>query len=217
MKTEKEMQEKIAARLKQYFQSEGISQQQIADTLDTSRQYVNGVLAGRTPIGKPLAYTLAKHYGLRQGWLLSGEEPMLGEDMTAAPDEGIPLIPINAMAGALSGSADAILAYDCERYIVPAFKNADFLIRVQGDSMEPKYFPGDIVACQRVPMDRLWFQWGKTYVLDTIQGALIKRLEPSEQEGFVTISSENSRYKPFDLPCEEINGVALVIGLIRVE
>ena len=129
----------------------------------------------------------------------------------------LPLIPIDAMAGALVGSSDMIMDYDCERYIVPIFKGANFLIRVQGDSMMPRYIPGDIVACKRVTMDRLWFQWGKCYVLDTRQGALLKRIEPSDQEGFVQICSDNSAYKPFALPIEEINGVALVVGTIRVD
>ena len=83
--------------------------------------------------------------------------------------------------------------------------------------MTPKFESGDIVACKRVPLDRLWFQWGKVYVIDTDQGALIKRMEPSEQEGCVSIHSENKKYKPFDLPTEEIYGVALVVGVIRVE
>jgi phage repressor protein C with HTH and peptisase S24 domain len=107
--------------------------------------------------------------------------------------------------------------YECERFVVPIFRGAEFLIRVQGDSMMPRYMPGDIVACKRVPLDKLWFQWGKTYIVDTRQGALIKRLEPSSADGCVSIHSENEAYKPFDLPTDEINGVALVVGLIRVE
>jgi hypothetical protein len=83
--------------------------------------------------------------------------------------------------------------------------------------MMPRYLSGDIVACKRVPLDRLWFQWGKTYLIDTMQGALIKRIEPSDQEGCISIHSNNTIYKPFDLPVNEINGVALVVGVIRVE
>lgn len=83
--------------------------------------------------------------------------------------------------------------------------------------MMPKYVSGDIVACQCVPLDRLWFQWGKAYVLDTRQGALVKRIEPSTNKECVSIHSENPKYKPFDLHIAEISGIALVKGIIRVE
>lgn len=130
--------------------------------------------------------------------------------------EGIPLIPFSAMAGALTGELQA-LEYECERYVVPAFKGADFLMPVKGNSMVPTYASGDIVACQRVPMSGLFFQWNKPYVLDTAQGPLIKRLKPGSDKQHVLIVSDNKEYDPFELSYEDINAVAMVIGLIRLE
>lgn len=130
--------------------------------------------------------------------------------------EGIPLIPFSAMAGALTGELTA-MEYECERYVVPAFKGADFLMPVKGNSMVPTYASGDIVACQRVPMSGLFFQWNKPYVLDTAQGPLIKRLKPGSDKQHVLIVSDNKEYDPFELSYEDINAVAMVIGLIRLE
>ena len=136
--------------------------------------------------------------------------------LAASPREGIPLIPFSAMAGALKGE-QAILEYECERYVVPAFKGADFLMPVKGNSMMPTYISGDIVACQRVPMSGLFFQWNKPYVLDTAQGAIIKRIKPGSDKQHVLIVSDNKEYDPFELPYEDIYAVALVIGIIRLE
>lgn len=133
-----------------------------------------------------------------------------------SPNEGIPLIPIEAMAGALTGE-QTVLEYECERYVVPVFKGADFLIPVKGSSMYPKYSSGDIVACQRVPMSDLFFQWNKVYVIDTNQGALIKRIKPGSDKEHVLIVSDNEKYDPFELPYSAIHAVALVIGVIRLE
>lgn len=133
-----------------------------------------------------------------------------------SPNEGIPLIPYSAMAGALTGEL-SVLEYECERYVVPAFSGADFLMPVKGNSMTPTYLSGDIVACQRVPLTDLFFQWNKPYVLDTLQGAIIKRLKPGSDKEHVLVISDNKEYDPFELPCESIYGVALVIGLIRLE
>lgn len=135
---------------------------------------------------------------------------------TNDPDNGIPLLPFEAMAGALT-SEQTVLEYECERYVVPVFKGADFLIPVKGSSMYPKYSSGDIVACQRVPMSDLFFQWNKVYVIDTNQGALIKRIKPGRDKKHVLIVSDNEKYDPFELPISSIYGVALVIGVIRIE
>lgn len=136
--------------------------------------------------------------------------------LAASPREGIPLIPFSAMAGALKGE-QTVLEYECERYVVPAFSGADFLMPVKGDSMSPTYLSGDIVACQRVPMSGLFFQWNKPYVLDTAQGAIIKRIKPGSDKQHVLIVSDNKEYDPFELPYEDIYAVALVIGIIRLE
>ena len=163
-------------------------------------------------------------------WLLTGRGEMLAQTKKQAEiktpiprayhtdhmNEGIPLIPFEAMAGALTSEQTA-LDCECERYIVPMFKGADFLIPVRGSSMYPKYSSGDVVACQRVPMTDIFFQWNKVYVIDTRQGALIKRIKPGRDKEHVLIVSDNEKYDPFELSVRAINAVALVIGVIRLE
>lgn len=144
------------------------------------------------------------------------KKPIFADKEGCDDENFIPLIPVNAIGGYLSGVSDPIKENDCEMYRMPLFRGADFLIKVEGDSMMPKYMPGDIVACAKVE-GRLWFQWGKVYVIDTKQGALIKRIEPTEEDGCICLCSENEKYKPFKLYADDINGVALVKGVIRVE
>lgn len=170
----------------------------------------------------------SKCEGVSAKWLLTGEGELIANNYQTKideknvahpaqnPQEGIPLIPLSAMAGALRGE-QIILEYECERYIVPAFKGADFLIPVKGDSMNPTYLSGDIVACQRIPMNDIFFQWNKPYVLDTKQGAIIKRIKPGTDKQHVKIVSDNPNYDPYELTYSEIYAVALVIGIIRLE
>lgn len=166
----------------------------------------------------------SKCEGLSANWLLTGKGSMIKENKTAIPTatpaqnttDGIPLIPFSAMAGALTDERTA-LEYECERYVVPAFKGADFLMPIKGTSMQPTYNSGDIVACQRVPMTSIFFQWNKPYVLDTAQGPLVKRVKPGSDQNHITLVSDNPDYDPFQLPLEQVNAVALVIGLIRLE
>ena len=130
--------------------------------------------------------------------------------------QGIPLIPFSAMAGALRGEIQ-VCEYECEHYIVPEFKTANFLITINGDSMLPTYKSGDIVACQREAMTSVFFQWNRPYVLDTAQGAILKRIRPGSDKGHILIVSDNPAYNPFELPLSEIYSVALVVGFIRLE
>ena len=153
-------------------------------------------------------------------WLVTGSGPMLRSDLPAAhpateSGAGIPLIPINAMAGVFTGE-QSVLELECERYVVPAFKDAEFLITVKGSSMIPKYYSGDIVACKRMPLDT-FFQWNKVYVLDTEQGPLIKRVKKGATDETLSIFSDNPDYEPFELPRTKIYHIALVVGVIRLE
>jgi phage repressor protein C with HTH and peptisase S24 domain len=109
-----------------------------------------------------------------------------------------------------------VLEYECERFVIPVFKEAEFLISIKGSSMYPKYSSGDIVACKKLPLDT-FFQLHKVYVLDTEQGALIKRIEEGETPDTLTIVSDNQEYKSFQLHKSKIYSIAIVLGVIRQE
>lgn len=151
--------------------------------------------------------------------MLQGENGRKVETAHQVPegsDEGIPLLPISAMAGAFTGEV-TVMEYECERYVIPAFRGADFMIRVTGDSMYPTYRSGDLVACQRVPLEDLFFQWNKVYVLDTVQGPLIKRIKRGTDPDHILIVSDNTDYDPYEITRNQFNGVALVRGIVRIE
>lgn len=59
--------------LKRFFDEKGITQQQVADALGVSLQYVNQLLNGRKALGKKNADRLANLYGLSKPFLLTGE------------------------------------------------------------------------------------------------------------------------------------------------
>lgn len=133
------------------------------------------------------------------------------------PSDGAPLISHEAAAG----FGTAIFAIKDEdimgRYVVPDFTNIDFMIRVKGSSMYPKYSSGDIVAC-RIIRESRFIQWNKPYIIATKeQGLLCKRLRQSEKKNHILAISDNKDYPPFDIPSNEITGIALIVGTIRLE
>ena len=187
-------------------------------------QVIYNILKGKTlHISPILAEKINKAYPqYSKAWLLSGETPVTEKAKTSNKffDNGvqkwqIPLIPLEAFAG--YGTEQYQDLKDLPYYSIEEFKQADFLIRVNGDSMSPRINGGDIVACKIVSEPSFW-QWHKVYVLYTnSQGVLIKRIEECEKKGCIKCVSENAAYPPFDVPLIEIQQVALVIGTISIE
>jgi len=199
---------------------QGMSKAEIARKADVMPQYLNSILSGSRGVTDDFIDKFCEAFDINHFDLfnIQGElqQPLPIARPAHKPNEGIPLLPVEAMAGALTGET-SILEHECERYVIPVFNGADFLIPVKGSSMYPKYSSGDIVACKRIPMTDIFFQWNKVYVIDTSQGALIKRIKPGSDKEHVLIVSDNENYEPFELPYTAIYSVALVIGVIRLE
>lgn len=157
-------------------------------------------------------------------WLITGRGEMLRSDLpvahrTTEPDAGVPLIPIDAIAGIPAGEDIGIRFIDCTRYVIPEFANlnVEYMIRVSGSSMYPKYSNGDVLACRRI-QDVLFFQWGKIYVIDSSQGPLVKRVFQDEDPDRILLVSDNKEhYPPFSIPKSDIRSLSIVLGVIRLE
>jgi repressor LexA len=158
-------------------------------------------------------------------WLLTGNGKMIKETGKSVPDETeerkrIPLIPIEAMAGYGKGDSP-VMQYDLNSgYNIPELegKGVEYLIRVSGSSMYPKYSNGDLLACKPLK-DLSFFQWGKPYVLDTEQGAIVKRLFQCDDnnEYLECVSDNKTHYPSFKIPKTSVRAVAIVVGVIRLE
>lgn len=200
---------------------------ELANYLGISKSTLSNWKA-RNTLDLPLLFSLCEQISI--DWLLTGKGEMLKNSTPKSPEvlikkvdsnrkEGIPLIPLDAVAG--FPATDNSFAYmeNCERYIIPEFqdKGADFIIRVSGDSMIPLYYSGDLIACHKIH-DIRFFQWGTVYVLETSQGVLVKRvMESIEHDDCILCASENDTvHRPFLLPKDDIRSMSTIVGLIRI-
>ena len=141
-------------------------------------------------------------------WLQNGR----GEMFLETEVKTRPHFPTLAMAGTLTGFCDGIKRGDCEMIpVISAFPAYDFTMNIKGDSMEPKLESGDIIAIKRV-YD--YIEWGKVYVLDTADGAVIKRLYDAGDK--YRCVSYNPEYPEFFVDKGSVYGVFKVVGMIRV-
>jgi transcriptional regulator with XRE-family HTH domain len=132
---------------------------------------------------------------------------------------GIPLVGLRAIGGFGNGNFVIEQKDVKDYYVVPKFahKKIDFMIEVEGSSMLPKYNSGDVVACLIIREHR-FIQWNKAHVIATIdQGIIIKRVHPGKSSKSYLMVSDNKEYPPFEVPINDITGIALVVGVIRLE
>lgn len=213
----------ILSRIQKIADQEGITIGALERQIGASKGVLYRAISNGTDIQSKWVQTLVENFPLYSTrWLLTGEGEMLRDNNIPVArkakniQEGIPLIPFSAMAGALTSEQTA-LKHECEHYIIPAFADADFLITVKGNSMQPTYISGDIIACRKVPLNNIFFQWNKPYVLDTAQGPLIKRIKPAQDQQHITLISDNTAFDPIELLITDIHAIALIVGLIRIE
>lgn len=142
-------------------------------------------------------------------WLMYGKGDMMAKEVCA---ETRPRIPQSVAAGALNGFAKGIMEYECEQVpVVHSLPRYDFTMIIKGDSMEPKFEGGDEIAIKKVT-DVI--EWGKVYVLDTSDGAVLKRLY-DDGDNYRCVSY-NKEYPDFSVSKSSVFGVYRVVGLIRI-
>lgn len=207
---------------------------QFAKHLGVSPQTISAWIA-RNTFDSELIYAKCRY--VDPSWLLTGQGNMLTSTesiqqnveskheaipiMKGMPSDikPIPLVTEHAAAG-FGNECFAIEDDDVkDYYVIPKFRfnHVDFMIEVSGLSMYPHFKSGDVIACT-ILHEAKYIQWNRCHVIATReQGILVKRIMPSENEECFKIVSDNKDFPPFDLPKEEITGIALVVGCVSLE
>ena len=182
-------------------------------------------------MGKTLSQLTAQRISyafpdLNINWVQTGEGSMLVDDqsiqdesVTIPTKNIVPLIPISAMAGSLTGfDNDGIRRNDCEKIISP-IDGAEFGVPITGESMAPEFPNGSNVLVKKID-EKAFIEWGRTYVLDTTNGAVIKKLAPSEKgENYVRCISVNPDpiFAPFDVCLNDVRGIYRVMICMAIK
>lgn len=186
--------------------------EEIAQMTSTSRPNVSSAISGNPRyVTEPFLKRFAAAYSdyVNEQWLLTGEGEMAKPEADLRPHIGT-----KARAGFMDNLSEGDYGRDL-RPTIPFFKDYDFTIEVVGDSMEPNYQEGDILACRKVN-DRFNPPIGKVCVLDTREGAVVKVIKETTEDGVMCHSFNNS-YPDYEIPAGNINQTALVVGSIRIE
>lgn len=192
-------------RIMAFIATQGISVREFEKRAGLANGYLRQLR--KSPTVEKLESIIAAFPEIDKTWLLTGED-----DAPAAPQDTKPHLPIAVIAGRMGGISEAVRLHECEQLpVVYAFPRYDYTMMVQGDSMEPKYEGGDRIAIRKV-CD--YVEWGKTYVVDTADGALLKRIY--DEGDTIRCVSFNKDYPDFHVNKQNIYGLYKVVGLLRV-
>lgn len=202
----------IKERIFLFIESKGISKSAFEKASGLSNGYINNFKGNIGTI--KLEGILSAFPELSREWLLYGEGEMIKEDTEALTpfkydeDNIIPVVPIYVMGGSLTGFDPSISMADCEKMVSP-ISEAEMAIGVYGDSMAPEYPSGSRVLIKRIDMDA-FIEWGKTYVLATTNGSIVKVVYPSGEDA-IECRSINPDYPPFKVRYKDIHAMYRVL------
>lgn len=134
----------------------------------------------------------------------------------SVPDGGfvIPLLDqkLSAGYGAFLPDDDTPVAYIAVPRQLRRFGEKLAALYVDGDSMEPTYFRGDMIIC-----DSLGWDGEGVYAIQMDGSGFVKRL--SRKPGKLVVISDNPRYEPYEVPLDtdDIRIIGKVRGVVSLQ
>ena len=135
-------------------------------------------------------------------------------DESSVATESVLVIPYGARGGTIGDFVDGVREYDCEKVLSPV-KGADYAMEVTGDSMSPDFPSGSRILIKKVD-ETAFIAWNEVYVLDTPNGAVIKRIRRTDNPAVVECVSINPAYQPYQIERDFVRGwyrVLMVMSL----
>jgi len=218
--------EGIHDRLRQFLKYEKITQQRVADDMGRTLQYVNGMVNGRSSVGKKVAARLQELYGVSSGWLLTGEGTMYAHSANNETEvvSEVPVVTMEPTKGRPYYNVDFRLGFDIMTndqttnpdYMIdfPPYNDVDCWVNAHGDSMAPTISSGDIVALKHIE-DHSYLINGEIYAIVTTNGLrTIKRIRDNGET--FTLIADNHEVGEQIIPKQLVTHVYHVRGTIKM-
>lgn len=204
--------------LKEKLKAAGVNLSELSKLMGyKTDQNLHSVL-GAKEMNSSVIERMAEVLGKPIGWFY-GEEELVAEPEreteTETEPDTVPLLPIFAQAGHLTGWSEGVEEAKCERVISPV-KDIDMAVHVYGESMYPDIPNGSVVYVRRVS-GRI-IDWGRAYILDTVDGPVLKYLTPGADEEHIRCQSANHdpKFAPFEVLKDDILGMYKVVMCMRM-
>lgn len=182
----------IGKRIKKLRQDSNFSQTHVAEILFISQAAYSLIENSQNGIVSEHIIKLSKLYNVSTDYILTGEVSYI----RIGRETGfIPLIRAKSHSKFLKDLNNEDFFDVKDWFRIPGFDptKEQTLFEVEGDSMAPSIFPGDILVCQlHHNMDKILD--GSVVVLITVEGITIKRLRKDEDSEYFLTGNDNEVY-----------------------
>ena len=213
----------VKERIKKFIDHEGLSISAFEKTIEVSNGYVNSI-SKNIGIDK-LNVIVEKYPQLSLEWLITGKGEMLKPTLPTTKtnkllmpkvvvvddkdNERIPLVPIRAQAGYLTGYDDITFIESLPTYSLPNMTNGTYrMFQVKGLSMYPTLQDSSYVVGKFVD-DWHNLSSNRVCVVVTLsEGIIVKRVTNTlDKYGTLYCKSDNCDYPHISVPLEEIQEI----------
>lgn len=215
--------------LRLFRKANGITQLALAEYIGVTKQFISQVESGKVALPTDRLkkildndeWSLEEYHRLKENLEALKASVKEGKEIAVAGEYGdvpykVPLLPIFAQAGHLTGWSESVTEAECERVISPV-SDVDMAVHIYGESMYPDIPNGSVVYVQRIN-PQSFVPWGQAFILDTKNGPLLKYLAPGTDDEHVKCISANHdpKFAPFEVPVDDILGIYKVVMCMKM-
>lgn len=221
---------KVASRIRFLISGLRMTQAAFARRLGIDPANLCRALTGQSSLNMSLVNRVVADIGVSKEWLLTGEGvayskgAQLPAEFTSdtmpvallnAP-VGVPVYDIDVTAGCRELSLELTDERIIGRINLPSLSDDAVIVRVSGDSMDPKVKNGSYVAIRPI-RDTAYIHWGGIYVIILDDYRMVKFIRRNDDKNLVTLHSANPDYDDMEVRREDIRRLYLVEAVISCD
>ncbi len=226
----------VADRIRYLIGTMRRTQAQFAKLVGIDATGLSKMLSGRLVVSNRTISRIAKATACNREWLEFGrgipypritdapEVSMVSTGLSAVTDAevcrfniiGAPVYDVDVTAG----HAELNTMFTTENIIgslyMPQVNPHNPIVRVSGDSMEPRIPNGSYISIRQISLDSPIF-WGRPYLVITDDYRMVKIVRRHEDDSLVILHSLNSEYDDIDMPRKNIRHLFLVESVMTYD
>jgi len=215
-------------RLKYLHSISHKTQARFAKLINIDPASMSKVLTGKMPMTEAFVNRVVVNLGVSKKWLLTGEGvPFEKGNSMDMPDntpaqaqihpKGAPVYDIDVTAGCLPLSSQFTRATVLGYIDMPNLNPGSPVVRVSGDSMQPRIPDGSYIAIRPIK-DTSLIAWGATYVIELEDYRLVKIIRKCKNDNTkIILHSLNPDYDDIEVNREAVLRLYLVESVVNYQ